>query len=204
MVTWDLKAGIYHLPIHPAYRKFFDFKVGNRCGVYNAICFGLLEACFAFTKVMQDPLIELRARRVPVSGYIDDEHSAPRTYGRTLRQAYFIIPLLASLGVFFGSPKCHFKPLQEQTWSGFLLNMLTQTFEVAPSKLEKVTAVLETAIQQPTTSARNLAALAGKLVALSPAVLPALLFSCKIFQAMSGKEDWDFIFPNPQAVKTEA
>jgi hypothetical protein len=204
MVTWDLKAGYYHLPIHPAFRKFFGFKVGNRYGVYNAICFGLSEACFAFTKVMQEPLIELRARRIPVSGYIDDGHSAARTYGRTLRQAYFIIRLLAALGVFFGLPKCHFQPSQEQAWLGFLLNTLTQTFTVAPSKLEKVKAVLESAIQQPTTSARNLAALAGKLVALSPAVLPALLFSRKIFQAMSGKEDWDFVFPNPQAVKTEA
>jgi hypothetical protein len=30
MITWDLKAGYYHLPIHPAYRKFFGFKIGNK------------------------------------------------------------------------------------------------------------------------------------------------------------------------------
>jgi hypothetical protein len=51
MVTWDLKSGYYHVPIHPAYRNFFGFKVGDRYGVYNVICFGLSEACFAFTKI---------------------------------------------------------------------------------------------------------------------------------------------------------
>jgi hypothetical protein len=82
MVTWDLKSGYYHIPIHPAYRKFFGFKIGNRYGVYNAIYFGPSEACFAFTKVAQEPLIEFRSREFPVSGYIDDGHTAARTYGR--------------------------------------------------------------------------------------------------------------------------
>lgn len=192
------------MPIHPAYRKFFGFKVGNRYGVYNTICFGLSEACFAFTKIMQEPLIELRARAILVSGYIDDGHSAAKTYRRALRQAYFIMRLLAGIGVFFGLPKCHFEPLQEVSWLGFLLNTLSTTFQVAPSKLNKVKAVLEKAIKTPSTSARDLASLAGKLVALSPAVLPALLFSRKIFQAMEGKEDWDSFFPNPEAIRQQA
>jgi hypothetical protein len=28
MVTWDLKAGYYHIPIHPDFRKYFGFKIG--------------------------------------------------------------------------------------------------------------------------------------------------------------------------------
>jgi hypothetical protein len=104
MVTWDLKAGYNHIPIHPAYRKYFGFKVGNRYGVYNAICFGLSEACFAFTKVAQEPLIELRSRGIPVPGYIDDGHSSARTYGRAVRQGFLAIKLHASIGAFFGLP----------------------------------------------------------------------------------------------------
>jgi hypothetical protein len=41
MVSWDLKSDYYHVPIHPAYRKFFGFKIGDRYGVYNVIYFGL-------------------------------------------------------------------------------------------------------------------------------------------------------------------
>jgi hypothetical protein len=105
MVSWDLKAGYYHVPIHPAYRKFFGFKVGNRrYGVYNVLCFGLSEACYTFAKIAQEPLIELRARGFPVSGYIDDGHSAAKTFGRTIRQGYLIINLLTAIGAFFGLP----------------------------------------------------------------------------------------------------
>jgi hypothetical protein len=204
MVTWDLKSGYYHVPIHPAYRKFFGFKIGDRYGVYNVICFGLSEACFAFTKIAQEPLIELRSRGFPVSGYIDDGHSAAKTYGRTIRQGYLIIRLLAAIGAFFGLPKCNLIPLQELRWLGFLLNTRDETFKVAPSKLAKIKAVLHEAIEKGATTNRELAALAGKLVALSPAVLPALLFSRAIFQAMKGQDSWDAWFPSPEAVRTEA
>jgi hypothetical protein len=164
MVTWDLKSGYYHVPIHPAFRKFFGFKVGDRYGVYNVICFGLSEACYAFTKIAQEPLIELRSRGIPVSGYIDDGHTAARTYGRTLRQGYLIIRFMAALGAFFGLPKCNLKPLQELRWLGFLLNTLSETFKVAPSKLAKIKEALQAAIDKPTTSTWELASLAGKLV----------------------------------------
>jgi hypothetical protein len=204
MVTWDLKSEYYHVTIHPAYRKFFGFKIGNRYGVYNAICFGLSEACFAFTKIAQEPLIELRSRGFPISGYIDDGHTAAKTYGRTLRQGYLIIRLLAALGAFFGLSKCVLKPLQELKWLGFLLDTLRETFKVAPSKLDKIKEFLQEVIAQPSVSNRELASLAGKLVALSPTVLPALLFSQSIFQAMTGQESWDMHFPNPKAVMQEA
>jgi hypothetical protein len=204
MVTWDLKSGYYHVPIHPEYRKFFGFKIGGRYGVYNVICFGLSEACYAYAKIAQEPLIELRARGFPVSGYIDDGHTAARTYGRTLRPGYLIIRLLAALGAFFGLPKRNLKPLQELKWLGFLLNTLEETFKVAPSKLAKIKAALLEAIRKPCTTTRDLASLAGKLVALSPAVLPALLFSRAIFQAMTEQKSWDTWFPSPKSVKKEA
>jgi hypothetical protein len=204
MVTWDLNSGYYQIPIHPAYRKFFGFRIGNRYGVYNEICFGLSEACYAFTKVAQKPLIELRARGFPVSGYIDDGHTAARTYGRTLWQGYLIIRLLAALGAFFGLPKCNLEPLQELRWLGFLLDTLKETFKVAQSNLDSIKELLQEVIAQPSVSNRELASLAGKLVALSPAVLPALLFSRSIFQAMTGHKSWDVHFPNPEAVRKEA
>jgi hypothetical protein len=204
MVTWDLKAGYYHVPIHPAYRKYFGFKIGDRYGVYNVLCFGLSEACYAFTKIAQEPLIELRSRGVPVSGYIDDGHTAARTYGQAIRQGFLAVRLLATVGAFFGLPKCIPHPVQELKWLGFLLDTLSESFKVAPSKMEKIKDALREMIARPTTSARGLASLAGQLVALSPAILPALLFTRTIFQALAGNESWDNIFPSPQSVRRAA
>jgi hypothetical protein len=76
-----------------------------------------------------------------------------------------------------------------------------QLFKVLESKLEKVKKALREMLKGPTTSPRKLAALAGKLVAREPAVLPAALFSRQIFQAMKGEASWDNIFPTPEVVK---
>jgi hypothetical protein len=87
---------------------------------------------------------------------------------------------------------------------GFLLNTLEQKFKVAPSKVEKIKAALREAIAKTSTTNRELASPAGRLVAVSMAVLPALLFSRSIFQAMAGQDSWDTWFPNPQSVSEEA
>lgn len=55
MATWDLKSGYFHVPIHQKYRRYFAFRVGNLTFAFNALCFGFLQACYVFTKVMQEP-----------------------------------------------------------------------------------------------------------------------------------------------------
>jgi hypothetical protein len=62
-------------------------------------------------------------------------------------------------------------------WLGFLIDSKHQMFRVSESKLAKVREALKEMLETPTTSARKPAALAGKIVALSPAVLPAALYS---------------------------
>jgi hypothetical protein len=70
--TWDLKAGYFHVVIHPAFRKYFGFKVGDVYLHYNAMCFGWSEACFIYTMVTQEAARELRMFKVPISSYLDD------------------------------------------------------------------------------------------------------------------------------------
>lgn len=78
---------------------------------------------------------------------------------------------------------------------------MNQQFKVSETKINKVKKALTEMIEAPSTSPRKLAALAGKLVALSPAVLPAALLSRQIFQAMQGETSWDVVFPTPDAVQ---
>jgi hypothetical protein len=89
-------------------------------------------------------------------------------------------------------------------WLGFLVESEEQMFKVSDSKLAKVKNALEEMLLTPTTSSRKLAALAGKIVALSPAVLPAALYSRRFYQAMRGDSDWDTVFPTTDAVKETA
>ncbi|GAQ91116.1 DNA/RNA polymerases [Klebsormidium nitens] len=54
--TADLKSGYFHVPVHPAYWKYFAFKVGGVTFCYKVLCFGFAQACYVFTKLVPDQM----------------------------------------------------------------------------------------------------------------------------------------------------
>jgi hypothetical protein len=60
-------------------------------------------------------------------------------------------------------------------WLGFLIDSEEQMFKVGDAKIEKLKEVLRDALFKPDMSVRKLAALAGKILTVSPAILPAAL-----------------------------
>jgi hypothetical protein len=204
MATWDLKSGYYHVPIHPDAQKYFCFKVGGVTFYFKVLCFGFAQACYVFTKVMQEVAMEFRKRGIPLSSYIYDGFTAAPTPTKCLRQSSLCALLLGALGAFLGIPKCQLTPDMLVKWLGFLIDSEEQMFKVSDLKLAKVKSALEEMLQTPTTSSRKLAALARKIVALSPAVLPAALYSRRFYQAMTGDSNWDTVFPTTDAVRKTA
>jgi hypothetical protein len=183
--------------------KHFAFKVGSVVMQFNVLCFDIAHAYYVFTKVMQEPVVELRSRGIPISDYIDDGLTAAKTRNRCLRQST-ISALFSTLGAYFGIPKCQFDPAQLLKWLGFMVDSWKQIFLLGESKLAKLKAELESLVREPSTSFRKLAKVAGKIIAASPAVLPALLYSRALLEAMHGKVAWDVVFPTPESVKETA
>ncbi|GAQ88040.1 hypothetical protein KFL_003960010, partial [Klebsormidium nitens] len=102
MSTWDLKSGYYHVMLHPSFRKFMGFRVGRLLFHYNVPAFGLSQACFLFTKLMNEPAKTLRSHGVPISDYIDDGFTAAATFLRCLLQSLAAVAkLLGALGALF-------------------------------------------------------------------------------------------------------
>jgi hypothetical protein len=204
MATWDLKSGYFHLPIHKDFQKYFGFKVGGITFYFKVLCFGFAQACYVFTKLMQEPAIELKKRGFSILDYIDDSFTAARTRARCLRQTVLSILLFAALGAFMGLPKCNLDPLVLLKWLGFLVDSEDQSFKVGESNIQKLKQLLEETIARPQTSPRKVAEIAGKILAVSPAVLPAALYSRGFYSALKGKSSWDEIFPTPETVKEAA
>jgi hypothetical protein len=200
MATWDLKFGYFHVPIHPKYRKYFAFRIDGITFAFNVLCFGIAQACYVFTKVMQEPVLKLRRRGISLSSYINDAFTAARTYFKCLRQSSLGGRFFSALGAYFGLPKCQFDLVQLLMWLGFMVKSQEQTFKLSKSKMAKMKEALRQAIAIPSTSPRQLAAIAGKLIAASPAVLPAALYRRSFFEALQGKSSWDAEFPTPESV----
>jgi hypothetical protein len=152
MATWDFKSGYFHVPIHKDYWKYFCFKVGETIFYFKILCFGFAQACYVFTKIMQEPALELRRRGIPLSVYIDDGITAAHTSNMCLGQSTLCILLLGALGAFMGIPKCHLKPELVQKWLGFLADSEHELFRVAESKVNKIKQALEEMARAPTTS----------------------------------------------------
>jgi hypothetical protein len=204
LATWDLKSGYFHVPIHPAYHKYFGFKIGETTFYFKILCFGFTQACYVFTKIMQEPMFELRKRGIPMSSNIDDALTAAKTFGRCARQSGLSALLIGALGAFLGLPNCKLTPKQIIKWLGFLIDTLEQKFKVGKAKIAKLKLALQEAVLKPTTTPRALAGIAGKIVSTSPAVMPAALFSRNLFQAIQGRTSWDQLFPNRAAVRKTA
>jgi hypothetical protein len=181
--SWDLKGGCFHVLVHPRFRTYFGFQVGDAYLHFNGVCFRWSQACYVFTVVMQKIFLEVRKRSIPVSSYIDDGLTADPQYGRCLWAIVLIVKLLSLLGAYFGLPKCHFEPSQEGEWLGFEVISKEELFRVSEKKMQRVRKVLEQCLESETISHRQLAAPAGKLISLAPAVLPASLYSRTLFQA---------------------
>jgi hypothetical protein len=115
-----------------------------------------------------------------------------------------IIRFLTALGAVFSIPKCHFRPQQVGPWLGFEIDTNRQQFRVSEAKLQKTQEALREFLLASEVSSRLLAKLAGKIISLSPAVVPAALYSRPLFEALSGKLSWDEIFETPAAAREVA
>lgn len=152
--SWDLKSGYYHVVLHPKYTTYLGIKLGDAYLHFNAVCFGWMEACFIFTTVMQEIFLEVRARAIPISSYVDDGLTTDQSRERCLWAVVLIIRLLTCLGAFFGLSKCHFEPSQEGAWLRFEVVTTTETFRVSDKKLDKVKAALRQLLEANVISPR--------------------------------------------------
>lgn len=151
----------------------------------------------------QEAARELRIRQIPVSSYLDDGLTGHQEYAVCLWIVVMVIRLLL-LGAVFSLPKCQFWPAQEGNWLGFVVDTCAQEFRVSETKLVKVRAVLSELASAQTVTPRLLARVAGKIIAMGPAVLPASLYSRPLFQAIQGKLSWDQVFPTPEDARQTA
>jgi hypothetical protein len=168
------------------------------------MCFGWSEACFAYTLVTQEAARELRVRGILLSSYLDDGLTGDKRYLVALWFIIMIVRFLTLLGAVFSFPKCRFWPAQKGDWLGFVVDTTTQQFRVSESKMGKVRAVLDELAAAESVTPRLLARVAGKIIAMGPAVLPASLYSRPLFQAIQGKLSWDYVFPNPEEARRTA
>jgi len=135
MVSFDLKSGYYHVPVHPAYQKFLTCVMDGDLVSFTALPFGLATAPLVFTKIMRPMVAFMRARGIRIHPYIDDFLIMARTQQSVLLARDMAAELLDSLGLTRNEDKGHWEPTQRLRHLGLIINTVSMVFEVPQQKL---------------------------------------------------------------------
>ena len=126
----DIKDAFLHIPVHPAYRKYLRFTVGNDVYQFKTLPFGLSVSPRTFTYVLKPVVALLRERGIKVHAYLDDwlgrslARSLARSHGREAAE------LLTYLGWVINWEKSDLSGTQSPVFIG--LHFLLQWGKILP------------------------------------------------------------------------
>jgi len=201
--TTDDKSGYWQVPMHPAMWKYLAFMVGGRVYCFTHLPFGVAPACYIYTAIKQAIYRPLRAWGLRIVALIDDQISLQRGPARTAGQGWAMCRLLGALGWFLSWNKCQLMPTQLPAFLGFLVDLEVRSFRVPPAKEAQLEAMVATLSQQSGVSARDVARLAGRVMALSPALELSPLVARGMLKVIKGQAGWDEVYPCVEALKED-
>ena len=134
---------------------------------------------------------------------IDDQMSLQQGKERTQAQCGAMCRLLAALGWTLSIPKCQLEPSESARFLGLVVDLAQRSFKVPEDKRLTLTALVGEMSANPIVSDRDIARLAGRVMALSPALDLAPLVARGMMKAMQGEQQWDEVYPTPAALRAD-
>ncbi|GAX86439.1 hypothetical protein CEUSTIGMA_g13849.t1 [Chlamydomonas eustigma] len=202
----DDKSGYWQIPLHPAMWKYLAFTWEGRVycfTLFTHLPFGVAPACFIYTRVKQELYRPLRKWGFRLVALIDDQLSLQKGEARTAFQASAMARLLEALGWSLSIPKCQLLPSQFLKFLGLMVDLKSQAFHVPLEKEAQLQSLIGALQKGVMVADRYDASLAGKVMALAPALELAPLVAWGLLKAMKGGGMWDEIYPSPAAFKAD-
>eukprot|EP00741_Cyanophora_paradoxa_P021000 tig00021326_g20273.t1 len=192
LVKFDLKKGYYHIALNKDTQRLLAFRWRGKLYIYQALCFGVNIACFAFTKVTRAFAKYWAALGVKLCTYIDDGLFICPSREIAELVSQHLRACAPELGITF-SEKSDFTPTQCTEYLGIEIDVRPDrgVFAVTSKKVAKTLARLASVLDRApgprglTASARDLQKLAGSLIALRMAFPAVRLMTRPLFGLMS-------------------
>jgi len=194
---FDLKSGYHHVDIFPEHRQYLGFCWTFQDGVerffmFNVLPFGLSTAPYMFTKLLR-PLVKLwRCRGLHSVLYLDDGLNFEESYEKANYASHHMQGDLHAAGFIVNQEKSIWEPTQNIEWLGIIWDVKGGFISIGEKRIDKAKRLLEYALDKPCKSARELAAIVGSIMSMSPVVgrLSCIMSRhCQIAVAIA--DDWD-------------
>ena len=143
MATWDLKAGYHHVPLAASLWPLLGFRMDGQFYVFCCLPFGLSQAPYVFTRVMQCAHEWTRSQHHRLTAMIDDAATVHESRHGAARAAGATVLLEAALGFVHSRAKCCLWPQQEQQFLGLLVDWQHAELRVPEKKLVRLRSMCE-------------------------------------------------------------
>ncbi len=207
--TFDLTSGYHHVGINPEHWKYLGFSWTYANGVtiyyvFVVLPFGLSSACYVFTKLLRPLVAKWRGVGIRCLVYLDDGIFGASNELITKIHSNIVLSDLEKAGFTINLKKSVLDPTQESVWLGFIINTRIFKFYVPSEKMEKVTALINTALRLGTASARHISRIAGNIISMETGIGPlARLFTRHMYSFIDNTTIWDKIHTFGQDVTGE-
>ena len=198
-ITFDLKSGYHHVPIHKDDQKFLGFcwtfpDGKTRFFRFVVLPFGLASACYAFTKVLRPLIKKWRAQGIRCTVYLDDGICMAKTFALTLQQAKIIENDLIQAGFTINYEKSFLIPSQTGSWLGFDIDTTSMKFFVPEQKIHSLLDMIYMVLERKTIDAKTISQISGKLISMSFAIGPLTrLFTRQMYRFIESRVSWNQI-----------
>ncbi|XP_068739614.1 uncharacterized protein [Montipora capricornis] len=170
MASVDLKDAYYSVPIASEDRKFLSFEWKGDYYQYTCLPNGLACAPRLFTKILKPIYAHLHSVGHVSMGHIDDSFLVGYTRSACELNIQHTVECFDSLGFVIHPEKSVLIPIQELEFLGFLLNSISMTIRLPPSKAAHVKSACENLLSETKVTIRELAHVIGLLVSSLPGV----------------------------------
>ena len=194
IVTLDLKNGFHHVPIHAHHKRLLGFRWKGKFYIWNVLPFGHNCSSYIFTKTLRPIIAHLRSKNIRVVLYVDDfALFADSTLIHEHRD--YLVELLSKLGWTINFEKSHLEPSVIQEYIGYTIDNSAEhtVIKIPRERIYKLRKDIHRVLIQGYCSARVLARIAGKCVAMTKVIIPSKLMLRNIYRLLATRQHWQQI-----------
>jgi len=134
----DLKDAYFHIPIHPASRKYLRISFQGEVYQFRALPFGVSSAPWIFTKVFQQLIIVCRRRGCHLHMYLDDWLGKEMDRLRCQQDRDRVLQIIIQMGCLVNWEKSELQVTQNFIFVGIRYNLAEGRIAPAEEKLDRV------------------------------------------------------------------
>ena len=193
LTTSDDKSGYWQIPLHPDMWTYVGIEHKGAYYVCPVKPFGIMSGPHDYTQVKQEVYRPLRELGVRLTMLLDDRADVESSKARARLLPEALNSILIGLGTTLNWPdeegrKAQWLPRTKCRFLSFGIDSVRQCFFLPEEKKADLTREVDNLLLQSNVSSRQLAKIAGKMIAASHAVPLAPLFARSVYKAMIGHQ----------------